>query len=159
MRVLKIVIALLKRGYIAFGDTILQGVESLKDGWWCLFWRFMYRVGGECKQCGKCCRHVYLRVGGRVMKTFDDCLDMAKEQTALNSFTSKGQGDGGALFFGCRYVTKDNTCGKYDDRPAMCRAYPDVNMLRYEAVPKDDCGFYFVNRITGKKVEFPDYEE
>lgn len=45
-----------------------------------------------CTKCGACCR-----VAGRVVKELD-------------------RGDGA-----CKNLTKDNLCGIYEDRPAICR--------------------------------------
>lgn len=33
------------------------------------------------------------------------------------------------IFFHCRYVTSDNKCMVYEDRPQLCRDYPDTPFL------------------------------
>ncbi len=102
--------------------------------------------------CGRCCRHVYLRDHGALVSSFDDYLAMVIANDTFKRFQVKGRDGSGHLFFGCTMVNTDNTCGDYEHRPLMCRAYPDLGMLMYDAVPKEDCGFYFINRFTRKRV-------
>ena len=111
-----------------------------------------YRRKGHCKQCGRCCRHVYIRNDGKLIGSFQECLLIAQSDKKLKHFNVKGANEAGELFFACDYIGKDNKCTRYDERPLMCRVYPDISMLRYGAVPKEDCGYYFINRFTRRKV-------
>ena len=77
---------------------------------------------------------------------------MVQSDKDLKQFTAKGTNEYGELYFACDYIGKDNKCARYKDRPFLCRAYPDISMLRYGAVPKEDCGYYFINRFTRAKV-------
>lgn len=116
------------------------------------FYSILYRRAGVCKQCGSCCRHVYLRNRGVLVRSFEEYLAMIMESKRFKRFDVKGRDSDGYLYFGCKYVTRENTCGDYKKRPLLCRAYPDLSMIMYDAVPKESCGFYFVNRFTGKQV-------
>ena len=118
------------------------------------FYMILYRRAGACKQCGRCCRHVYLRERGKILSSFDEYLHLLMDDKKFRRFEVKGEDSEGLLYFACSYVTAGNTCGDYENRPLLCRAYPDLRMTIYGAVPKDDCGFYFINRFTGKKVSF-----
>jgi Fe-S-cluster containining protein len=71
----------------------------------------------------------------------------------MSQFVAKGKNSDGELYFACNHVRRDNACDIYTKRPRLCKEYPHINMLRHGAIPKDDCGFYFVNKLTGKKVE------
>ncbi len=70
----------------------------------------------------------------------------------MNQFIAKGKNEYGELYFGCTFITRNNTCGNYKKRPRLCREYPHISMLRFGSIPKEDCGFYFINRMTGKKI-------
>lgn len=114
--------------------------------------KVLFTRAGKCKQCGKCCRHVYLRDGGKIINSFDECLSIVSIKSDLSAFRVKGRNTEGDLFFGCEYVGRNNCCSNYAKRPVLCRAYPNISMLRYGAVPKEDCGYIFVNRFTRRKI-------
>ncbi|MBN1493385.1 MAG: YkgJ family cysteine cluster protein [Candidatus Omnitrophica bacterium] len=116
------------------------------------FHSILYKRLGTCKMCGRCCRHVYLRNRGDLLSNFDEYLQMLIENEKLKRFQVKGRDAQGYLFFACSMVTSDNRCKDHANRPLMCRAYPDIGMIMYDAVPKDDCGFYFINRFTRRRV-------
>ena len=117
-----------------------------------LFYTILVKRVGSCNNCGKCCRHVYLRDGGKLVKSFEQCLALIEKDSRFNQFVAKGKNEFGELYFGCKNVALNNKCKVYRTRPMLCRSYPDVGMLRYGAIPKIDCGFSFVYRITGKKI-------
>lgn len=112
----------------------------------------LFERAGKCKQCGKCCRHVYLRDEGKIVKSFNDCLEIAKNDTRLTQFNARGKNENGEIYFACDHIGRDGKCTTYYNRPLLCYTYPDITMLRYGAVPKPDCGYYFRNRFTKKKV-------
>jgi len=124
----------------------------LKDYFLFVGFSIVYKRKGSCKQCGRCCRHVYLRDRGKLVSSFHECLLMIQSDRDLKQFNVKGVNEFGELFFACNYIGRDNKCTRYKDRPLLCRTYPNISMVRYGAVPKEDCGYYFVNRFTGKKV-------
>ncbi len=113
----------------------------------------LYKRVGKCNMCGKCCRHVYLRDRGKLVKSFKEYFEMVRFDSSLSKFVPQGRNEYGEIYFACSKVRRDGKCGLYEKRPFLCRAYPDLSMLRYGAVPKGDCGFSFVNRFTGKVVE------
>ncbi|MBU1863410.1 MAG: YkgJ family cysteine cluster protein [Candidatus Omnitrophica bacterium] len=112
----------------------------------------VYARAGSCLNCGRCCRHVYLRDRGKLVSSFHECLLLVKADTSMRNFVAKGANENGELYFACDLVGRDNRCKVYQKRPMLCRTYPDMSMLRYGAIPKDDCGFYFINRFTRKRV-------
>ena len=117
-----------------------------------LLGKIVYKRSGKCLQCGKCCRHVYLRDKGKIVSSFSDCLKLIKSDPQLNQFFVRGSNSDGELYFSCKYVGRDNECTKYKKRPLLCKTYPSLSMIQYGAVPKEDCGFFFVNRFTGKSL-------
>lgn len=52
----------------------------------------------------------------------DRALDLASRS---NKFKSSDQ----VVFFSCRYLEGKNQCGVYEDRPQLCRDYPDTPFL------------------------------
>ena len=101
--------------------------------------------------CGKCCRHVYLRDDGKLISNFDQYLYLITSDPKMKRFQPKGRDQEGCLYFTCEYISRDNKCLDYENRPDICRAYPALSMLKHGAVPKEECGFSFVSRLTGKE--------
>jgi Fe-S-cluster containining protein len=96
---------------------------------------------------------VYLRDHGALLANFDQYLAMVMENDTFKRFQVKGRDGSGHLYFGCSMVSSGNKCTDYNERPLMCRAYPDLGMIMYDAVPKEDCGFHFINRFTRRRVK------
>ena len=117
------------------------------------FYKQFYKRAGECHMCGKCCRHVYLREEGNLITSFDQYLNLIQDDPKMKRFKPKGRDSEGGLFFSCEYISRDNKCLDYEGRPDICRAYPALSMLRYGSTPKEECGFKFVNKITGKEAK------
>ncbi|MFC1809373.1 YkgJ family cysteine cluster protein [Candidatus Omnitrophota bacterium] len=126
--------------------------EALRNIMRRAFYSILYTRRGMCTTCGRCCRHVYLRNQGKLVSSFDEYLQMLLENKKYKRFQVKGRDESGYLYFACNLISTDNKCTDYNKRPLLCRAYPDLGMIMYDAVPKEDCGFYFVNRFTGKRV-------
>jgi len=97
----------------------------------------MFQRAGKCKQCGRCCRHVYLRENGKLVSSFHECLVLIQDDPRLKQFSVKGVNQDGELYFACEYISRNNTCMNYKKRPLLCRMYPDITMLRYGAIPKE----------------------
>ncbi len=143
-----------------FLRILLIGWSSLKNAYFFIFGEYffygvsliLFERGGKCNQCGKCCRHVYLRDGGRLVSNFQDYLELIQSNAKYKQFKVKGTNPSGGLYFSCVHVKKDNKCGAYKTRPLLCRTYPTLTMLYHGAKPKHDCGFYFRNRFTRKIV-------
>jgi len=71
----------------------------------------------------------------------------------MKRFRPKGRDGEGHFFFSCEYISRDNRCMDYENRPDMCRSYPALSMIRQEVFPKEDCSYSFVNRFTGKEAK------
>ncbi|MFH1770350.1 MAG: YkgJ family cysteine cluster protein [archaeon] len=78
----------------------------------------------ECQQCGKCCRGV-----------------IVSKRKSLSIIK-----DGSPI---CKFLSEDNLCTNYKERPFICRAYPfvpDYDKMRGEdGVARPDIGFSMDN--------------
>jgi Fe-S-cluster containining protein len=126
----------LKRSVMAFVllDNLLTNLTKN------IFMTRWIREGG-CKQCGSCCKEIY--------------LTMTPAQTRSRLFTSLSikwicwlfdftflrlDHENNSLVFTCRHLTPEGKCGNYFWRPNICRNYPLVD---YFKEPKflPGCGF------------------
>ena len=53
------------------------------------------------------------------------------------------------VFYKCRYVSDENTCGIYEDRPELCREFPGIPQV----IVAKQCAFYDWTIECRKKLE------
>lgn len=108
----------------------------------------------ECGQCGLCCTvatpsspsiellrragqgDAYSRDFLNLFEPYESMDELNKKfpdfiQRALNlaSKSPKFKSSDQVVFFRCRFVGQNNTCKIYEDRPNLCREYPDTPFL------------------------------
>jgi Fe-S-cluster containining protein len=116
-----------------------------------------YRHSFQCKRTGTCCRLASSEF------SYKELLEKAKNNDNYASqFTEvfipyekieearavfpeyidllleKFGEDGGLNFYHCKYLQGDNVCPRYEDRPQICRDFPDDPM----AIVPPTCGYY-----------------
>ena len=69
-----------------------------------------YKITGECKKCGKCCRYMY----SFDTYTTTDFKIMQFLFPAYRRFYIRGKDEYGNLIFACKYVTEEGLCSVYD---------------------------------------------
>lgn len=81
----------------------------------------------QCKQCGNCCKLMYLPLYSR------DHMKWALNHN-LRCFHIEGTDEFRVLIEKqCNFLLTDNKCLKYKDRPKMCKDY-QCNKLKYKEV-------------------------
>jgi len=100
-----------------------------------------YKIVGECKKCGKCCRYMY---------SFDTYTEkefkfMQFLFPTYRKFYIKGKDEDGNFIFACNKVSKEGLCTVYDKRPKMCRVYPNKRIL-YPAALHEGCGYKVIKK-------------
>lgn len=87
----------------------------------------------QCQKCkGKCCRHIALEIDKPTCKTDYDNIRwylLHKNVTVFIDHDNKWN-----LQFptDCEYLTGDNRCKFYNDRPRVCSDYPGENHCEFE---------------------------
>ena len=71
-----------------------------------------YKITGECKKCGKCCRYMY----SFDTYTTTDFKIMQFLFPSYKRFYIRGKDEDGNLIFACKYVTDEGLCSVYDKR-------------------------------------------
>lgn len=98
---------------------------------------------GKCLQCGRCCKRIGLLIEGKRISDISD-FDLLKEQEPCYSiFEPSGVFEDGTIIFSCS-KQKDNLCTIHDDRPEICRDYPDLYLMYSGVELIDDCGYVLV---------------
>ncbi len=100
-------------------------------------------VAGQCDMCGRCCLHLNLSYGDRWIRKEKDFRAMLKDYPDYDRFELIGKTDGGLLIFKCSMITEDGKCGDHENRPDICREYPDPDLLYSGGELLDHCGYSF----------------
>lgn len=105
-----------------------------------------YRLKGNCKQCGRCCRNIVFYNDNKPITEDDDLEKLIKEDRHLISFYVSGKNEKGELLFTCKSLGEDNKCRHYWFRSLYCRRYPLVKSLKTGQYlqPEDYCGYKIV---------------
>ena len=107
--------------------------------------RIEYKISGECKKCGKCCRYMY----SVDEYSPTDFKIMQFLFPAYRRFYIRGRDEAGRLVFACKYVGDDGLCTVYKKRLKMCRNYP-MKSIRFNGELHEGCGY---------KIERPKFED
>ena len=101
-----------------------------------------YERTGSCNQCGKCCSHIYLVHGQKLLVDEEHFESLKKENHEYAYFkVIDRQPDG--LLFQCVHLQDDKSCGVYNDRPDFCRKYPSEHSILMGGKLADGCGYQF----------------
>ena len=105
-----------------------------------------YRLKGNCKQCGRCCRNIVFYNDNKPITEDDDLNKLIKEDRHLISFYVSGKNEKGEILFTCKALGIDNKCKYYRFRSLYCRRYPLVKSLKTGQYlqPEDYCGYKIV---------------
>ena len=100
-----------------------------------------YKIEGECKKCGKCCRYMY---------SFDTYTEkefkfMQFLFPSYRRFYIRGKDESGNLIFACKYVTEEGLCSVYEKRLPMCKRYPEKKIY-YPGKLHEGCGYKIVKK-------------
>lgn len=99
------------------------------------------RLEGGCHQCGTCCRNVLLFIEGSVIKTEEEYHALIKRDQQWSMFKINGSNQEGDLLFICDHISNENTCQIYAKRPAYCKEYPTVEMIKRGGRLFSACGY------------------
>ncbi len=105
-----------------------------------------YKLEGQCRQCGRCCRNIVFYNDNKPITEDDDLNKLIKEDRHLISFYVSGKNEKGELLFTCKSLGEDNKCRYYWFRSLYCRRYPLVKSLKTGQYlqPEDYCGYKIV---------------
>jgi hypothetical protein len=96
---------------------------------------------GKCKQCGNCCKEIYLKIDpGQLGSKLFSTLAIKWITWLFDFILLRIDYENYYLVFTCKHIRADGKCGNYFWRPNICRNYPLVD---YFEEPKllPGCGF------------------
>jgi len=121
----------------------------------------IYRLGGECRCCAKCCEAPGIQVGKLIWFLPTLRWLFLWWQRVVNGFELKERDISNRVFvFNCTHFDRETRrCDSYGSRPGMCRDYPRA--LLHTANPDffPECGFRAVNRRARQFVDALEQED
>ena len=106
-----------------------------------ILFRSRWMRQGKCRECGQCCKEIYLRIEPRQLgsKLFSQ-LAIAWISWLFDFNLLRIEPERHYLVFNCKNQLPDGRCGNYFWRPSVCRNYPLVDYFeRPEFLP--NCGY------------------
>ena len=107
---------------------------------------------GVCLQCGACCRNLLLHVDGHWIRDKSDLHKLHEAYPEFRKFRDTGKRASGVILLSCDWLTEDNTCAHYEDRPAICKAHPTPTIWFAGAEFPASCGFHIEEAPSFKRV-------
>ncbi len=109
-------------------------------------------VVGHCKQCGDCCRSLMLIDSRGIVRSRRYFRKLQQRDQFYRNLEIVGTDQNSVLVFNCKLVGEDGRCTKYDERPAICRNFPDLWMFRFGGELDSTCGYSLQTKVDFKKV-------
>lgn len=109
-------------------------------------------VTGACIGCGKCCSKINLEAHGRWLRSEQRFHEIVKSNGEFEKFQIIGHDPQGFLQFRCSWLTEFNTCRDHDNRPALCREFPDKNLVLCGGKLPQGCGYAIDVVVPFKKI-------
>ena len=102
-----------------------------------------YTRHGQCRGCGNCCKNISVKHGKKVIKSLEQFEALQRKFPIYRMFKVIDQAKTG-LIFQCIYLNeKTGRCIDYENRPPICRNYPNEIIFKLGGSLSDQCGFYF----------------
>ena len=124
----------------------------LKREWLYRFAPDKLEIVGECKQCGDCCRSLMLIESRGVVRSKRYFRKLQKRSPFYQNLEIIGTDDAGILIFSCKLLGEDGRCSRYEERPDICREFPNIFMFRHGGKLDDDCGYKVQEKVAFKDV-------
>lgn len=118
-------------------------LQQIKKFWHKYILRKKYYRQGQCKGCGACCIHIYVKHLKGVVKTEEEFQKLRQLHPFYTYLEIMGKDEIG-LFFKCKNLDKEtHKCNIHKKRPSICRRYPQEEIFLLGGTLKDDCGYSF----------------
>jgi hypothetical protein len=96
---------------------------------------------GKCICCGSCCRNINLKIDGKWLNSENEFEAITRILPEYKRFLITGVDEQGYLKFRCSYQREDMGCRDYQNRPDICRAFPEKSLIFCGGKVPDTCGF------------------
>ena len=116
-----------------------------------------YLRAGKCLRCGKCCRSISILLNGEKISDLKEFETLKAQEPEYEIFQPCGTSEDGIIIFRC-LKQRGNLCSIHNNRPEICRDYPDLYLMYSGAELIEGCGYvlaapYDFEEIYKKKLK------
>ena len=114
--------------------------------------RRKYYRKGNCLGCGSCCKKIYVRHGRNVIKE-EKAFNRLKLLHEFYTYLKIVDKDETGLVFECSKLDPEtNLCTIHNDRPGICKRYPQEELFSMGGMLSEDCGYKMLPIIPFSEV-------
>lgn len=117
--------------------------EKLKKFFLLKILRKKYIRKGQCKGCGRCCREIYVKHAGGIIKDEKQFKNLKKLHYFYSYLKIVDKTEDGLVFECQKLDPETNKCTVYQNRALLCRLYPQEEIFRMGGIISEDCGYRF----------------
>ena len=117
--------------------------KNLKKFVWSKILRKKYYRTGKCNCCGSCCKKIYVQSAKGVIKEEKEFERLKLLHRFYTYLKVIGKDETGLIFECCQLDEETKMCKIHDERPGICRRYPQEEMFVMGGDICDDCGYKF----------------
>lgn len=100
-------------------------------------------VRGFCTQCGACCQGFCLNINCAWLLSRRRLQRELQKHPLYDRFEVDGKNARGNFEFNCSYLTEEGTCKDHENRPSLCKGYPERDLYFMNATLPEDCSYYY----------------
>ncbi len=126
--------------------------EKLKTFFLLKVLRKKYRRTGTCKGCGRCCREIFVKHAGGVIKEEDEYNRLKKLHPFYSYLKIRYKHEDGLVFECIKLDKETGKCTIYKNRALLCKLYPQEEIFMLGGVISDECGYSFIPLETFEEV-------
>lgn len=109
-------------------------------------------VKGSCNCCGNCCRAINLEGPKGWIKSEKYFNDLLQNNDDFKRFSILKKDPTGHLVFKCNKIGANNMCTDYENRPDLCRLFPDKRLPFCGGELPAGCGYRFEEMKSFKHI-------
>lgn len=107
---------------------------------------------GHCQQCGTCCRRLQLEQKNHWLRSKREFRALVKAHPEFSRFVICDRDRQGLLVFNCQSLGADNRCQDYENRPQLCRDFPNKGIFFCGGSLPKGCGYTLSEGIPFDKL-------
>lgn len=102
-----------------------------------------YLRTGQCKACGRCCKHIYVRHSKHIIKDEEEFKKLIPQHFFYSYLKVIDKTDTGLVFKCTKLDEEKGTCTAYSKRALLCHQYPLEEVFMMGGTVSEDCGYKF----------------
>ncbi len=126
--------------------------EKLKKSFLLKILKRKYRRTGKCKGCGRCCREIFVKHAGGVIKEEKEYSRLKRLHPFYSYLKIRYKHEDGLVFECTKLDKTTGKCTIYKNRALLCKLYPQEEIFMLGGIISEECGYNFIPLESFKEV-------